>query len=68
MQPMKTLGIYKQLAYKTPNDDFMIKDGYLFKSTRLCFPKSGTRQLLVREVHSGSLAGNYGENKMLSML
>ena len=35
----------------------MIQDGYLFKSTRLCIPKSGTKELLIQEVHSGSLAG-----------
>jgi len=46
----------------------MIQDGYLFKSTRLCIPKSGTKELLIQEVHSGSLASHYGENKILSML
>jgi len=51
-----------------PKDDFMIQDEYLFKSTRLCIPKSGTRELLIREVHSGSLASHYGENMTLSML
>ena len=51
-----------------PKDDFMIQDGYLFKSTRLCIPKSGTGELLIREVYSGSLAGHYGENKTLLML
>jgi len=51
-----------------PKDDFMIQDGYLFKGTKLCIPKVGTRELLIREVHSGSLAGHYGETKTLSML
>jgi len=53
---------------KHPKDDFLIHDGYLFKGTRLCVPKSGTRELIVREVHGGSLAGHYGENKTLIML
>ena len=52
---------------RRPKDDFMIQDGYLFKSTRLCILKSGTRELLIREVHSGSLVGHYGENKILLM-
>ena len=34
----------------------------------LSTPKSGTRELLVREVHRGSLAGPFGENKPLIML
>ena len=46
----------------------MIQDGYLFKGTKLCIPKAGTRELLIREIHSGSLAGHYGENNTLSML
>jgi len=48
-----------------PKDDFMIQDGYLFKSTRLCIPRSGTWELFIREVHSGPLASHYGENKTL---
>jgi len=51
-----------------PKDDLMVQDGYLFKSIRLCIPKSGTQELLIQEVHSRSLAGHYGENKALSML
>jgi len=48
--------------------DFLIQEGYLFKGTRLCVPKCGTRELLVTEVHGGSLAGHYGENKTSLML
>jgi len=51
-----------------PKDDFMIHDGYLFKSTILCIAKSCTQELLIQEIHGGSLASHYGENKMLSML
>jgi len=49
---------------KHPKDDFLIHDGYLFKGTRLCVPRSGTRELHVREVHGGSLAGHYGETRL----
>ena len=31
-------------------------------------PKCNTRQLLIREVHGGSLAGHYGETKTLTIL
>jgi len=51
-----------------PKDDFMIQDGYLFKSIRLCIPKHNTRELVIREVHSRSLTGHDGGNKTLSML
>jgi len=34
----------------------------------LCVPKCGTRELLVREVHGGFLAGHYGENKTSMVL
>ena len=34
----------------------------------LSTPKSGSRELLVREVHAGSLASHFGENKTLIML
>jgi len=31
-------------------------------------PRCSTRELLIREVHRGSLAGHYGENKTVTML
>jgi len=39
-----------------PNDHFLVQDGYLFKSTRLCILKCCTRELLIQQVHNGSLA------------
>jgi len=54
--------IYKE-CHRHPKGDFLIQEGYLFKGTRLCVPKCGTRELLMREVHGGSLANHYGENK-----
>jgi len=46
----------------------LIQDGFLFRGPQLCIPKCGTRELLIREVPGGSLAGHFGENKTLSML
>ena len=51
-----------------PKEDYLIQEGYLFKGARLCVPKCGTRELLMREVHGGSLAGHYRENKTSLML
>jgi hypothetical protein len=59
--------IYKE-CLRHSKGDFLIQEGYLFKGTRLCVPKGGTRELLIREVHGGSLAGHFGENKTLLML
>jgi len=53
---------------RQPKGDFLIEEGYLFKGTRLCIPKCGTRELLIREVHGGSLVGHYGVNKTSIML
>ena len=50
---------------KHPKGDFLIQGGFLFEGTRLCVPRCSTRELLIREVHGGSLAGHYGENKTL---
>jgi len=56
-------GVIYEEYHRHPKGDFLIQDGYLFKGTRLCAPKCGTRELLVRKVHGGSLAGHCGENK-----
>ena len=46
----------------------MIQEGFLFKGTLLCVPKCRTRELLIQEVHVGSLASVYGETKTLTIL
>ena len=56
-----------EVCQKHPKGDVLVQDGYLFKGTRLCVPKCGTRELLLREVHGGSLAGHFGEDKTFSM-
>lgn len=53
---------------KHPKGDFLVEEGFLFKGTRLCIPKCSTCELLIREVHGGSLAGHYGENKTIILL
>ena len=62
------LGEIYTTCQRHPKGDFLIQEGYLFKGTRLCIPKCGTRELLIREVHEGALAGHYGENKTSIML
>jgi len=50
-----------------PKGDFMVQDGYLFKGTRLCELKCGTRELLLGDVYGGSLPGHFEEDKMFTM-
>jgi len=63
MRIIKTLGVIYEECRRHPKEDFLIQEGYLFKGTWPCIPKCGSREFLVREVHGGSLAGHYGENK-----
>jgi len=46
---------------------FFFQEGFLFKGACLCIPKCSTQELLIREVHGGSLAGHYGETKTLTI-
>jgi len=44
------------------------QEGFLFKENRLCVPRHPVRELLVREAHSGGLAGHFGITKTLEVL
>ena len=59
--------LYSECA-KHPKGDFLIQEGFLFKGAQICVPKCSSHELLVREVHAGSLAGHFGEDKTLTML
>ena len=39
---------------------FFIENGYLFKVTKLCIPRTSFRDLLIWEMHVGGLAGHFG--------
>ena len=41
-------------------DDFLLQDGYLFRSRLLCIPRISLREFLVWELHAGRLAGHFG--------
>ena len=51
-----------------PQRDYSIHEGYLFKGNRLCVPRCGTHELILREVHRGALAGHFGEDKTYIMV
>ena len=47
---------------------FMLQEGLLFKGSKLCIPKCSMRENLLKEKHSGGLAGNFGNEKTYAQL
>ncbi|XP_031268808.1 uncharacterized protein LOC116127286 [Pistacia vera] len=48
--------------------DYVVQDGFLFKGNKLCMPHGSFRELLMREVHGGGLAGQFGVTKIVEVL
>ena len=48
--------------------DFIIQDGMLFKGNQLCIPRSFMRENLIKEKHSGGLAGHFGWDKTSTLV
>jgi hypothetical protein len=47
---------------------YMIQEGLLFKGNQLCLTKCSMRDNLLKEKHSGGLAGHFGHDKTLAQL
>ena len=47
---------------------YMIQEGLLFKGNKLCIPKCSMRDNLLKEKHSGGLAGHFGHYKTFVQL
>jgi hypothetical protein len=56
------------LRDRSPWIDFLIQDGLLFKGNQLCIPDCSMRENLVKEKHSGGLAGHFGHDKTFAKL
>jgi hypothetical protein len=48
--------------------EYMIQEGLLFKGNQLCILKCSTRENLLKEKHSGGLAGQFGHDKTFAKL
>jgi hypothetical protein len=48
--------------------EYMIQEGLLFKGNQLCIPKCSMRENLLKEKHSGGLAGHFGHDKTFAKL
>ena len=48
--------------------DFLVENGYLFKVTKLCIPRTSFRDLLIWEMHAGGLAGHFGRDKTIALV
>jgi hypothetical protein len=56
------------LRDRSPWIDYLIQDGLLFKGNQLCIPDCSMRENLVKEKHSGGLAGHFGHDKTFAKL
>ena len=48
--------------------DFISQDVMLFKENQFCIPRSSMRENLIKEKHSGRLAGHFGWDKTFSLV
>jgi hypothetical protein len=56
------------LRDQSPWIDYMIQDGLLSRGNQLCIPICSMRENLVKEKHSGGLAGHFGHDKTFAKL
>jgi hypothetical protein len=48
--------------------EYMVQEGLLFKGNQLCIPRCSMRGNLLKEKHSGGLAGHFGHDKTFAQL
>lgn len=53
---------------RSPNNHFLLQEGYLFKGNRLCIPQFFLREAIIIEPHGGELVGHFRKNKTLDFV
>jgi hypothetical protein len=48
-------------------EEYLIQDGLLFKGSQLCIPICSMRDNLLKEKHSGGLAGHFSHDKTFAL-
>ena len=48
--------------------DYMLQEGLLFKSSKLCIPKCSMRENMIQEKHCGGLSGHFGQDKTFAQV
>ena len=48
--------------------DFLVKNSYLFKMTKLYIPRTSFRDLLIWEMHASDIAGHFGRDKTIALV
>jgi hypothetical protein len=56
------------LRDRSPWIDYMIQEEFLFRGNQLCILKCSMRENLLKEKHSGGLAGHFGHDKTFAKL
>ena len=56
------------LVDRSPWIDFMIQEGLLFRGNQLCILNFSMRENMLKEKHSGGLAGHFGHDKTFTKL
>nr|GEY32372.1 hypothetical protein [Tanacetum cinerariifolium] len=62
------VGIGGVMCHDQPYPPFIIQDGFLFKSNRLCIPNCSLRESIIKEGHAGGLVGHFGVTRTVAWL
>ncbi|ROV57885.1 hypothetical protein EGO58_12335 [Limosilactobacillus reuteri] len=48
--------------------DYLLREGFLFKGSKLCIPQTSLLDFLIWELHAGGVAGHYGRDKIITLV